>query len=93
MQPNDAEVQDGVATYLQNSLRSQAGLERTWLVSLARLLQRLLPVWFTRWLFRYRQPSGASLDPDESRLERSAHLVLSYLTKKESNAQWSLSFL
>ncbi len=39
MQPNDQEVQDGVATYLQNSLRTQAGLEKSWLISLARLLQ------------------------------------------------------
>ena len=52
MQPNDDEVQDGVAKYLENSLRTRAGLERTWLVSIARVLQQLLPRWLTQWLFR-----------------------------------------
>lgn len=53
MQPNDAEVKDGVATYLQNSLRTRAGLEGSLLVGFASLLQRLLPRWITQWLFRY----------------------------------------
>lgn len=53
MQPNDAEVQEGVATYLQNSLRTKAGLEGSLLVALASLLQRLLPRWLTQHLFRY----------------------------------------
>ncbi|KAK9837978.1 hypothetical protein WJX74_008922 [Apatococcus lobatus] len=53
MQPNDAEVQEGVASYLQNSLRTRAGLEGSLLVSLASLLQRLLPRWLTQRLFRW----------------------------------------
>ena len=54
MQPNDAEVQDGVASYLQNSLKTRAGLDGSLLVSLASLLQRLLPRWLTQHLFRWK---------------------------------------
>ncbi|KAK9836717.1 hypothetical protein WJX74_006609 [Apatococcus lobatus] len=53
MQPNDEEVQEGIANYVQNSLRTRAGLEGSLLVSLADLLQRLLPRWLTRHLFRW----------------------------------------
>ena len=52
MQPNHAEVQDGVAIYLRNSLGTQAGLEGSLLISLASVLQRLLPEWLSQKLFR-----------------------------------------
>ncbi|KAK9866875.1 hypothetical protein WJX84_010205 [Apatococcus fuscideae] len=53
MQPNHAEVQDGVAIYLRNSLGTQAGLEGSLLISLASVLQRLLPEWLSQKLFRW----------------------------------------